>query len=126
MAETASEKRLTTQDTSRAAIEWDDAAALDAYANMSNVSFSREEMTLNFGLTRMQEPGRTGGMKLTHRIMMNPYAAKRLALVLSQAVKQYESRFGPVNVGGGQPSRPASSDGTSSAAPKDGKPQIVK
>ena len=38
-------------------------------------------------------------MKLNSRVILNPFAAKRLALLLSNVVQQYEARFGAMDVG---------------------------
>jgi hypothetical protein len=38
---------------------------------------------------------------LTDRIVVSPYAAKRLSTLLGNVVKEYENRFGPLNVESG-------------------------
>jgi hypothetical protein len=43
-------------------------------------------------------------IQLTDRIVISPYAAKRMSLLLDNVVKEYEKRFGPLNIeapGGG-------------------------
>jgi hypothetical protein len=35
---------------------------------------------------------------LTDRIVVSPYAAKRLSMLLSSVVKEYENRFGALNI----------------------------
>jgi len=37
-------------------------------------------------------------IQLTDRIIISPFAAKRLSLLLNSVVKEYESRFGTLNV----------------------------
>jgi len=37
-------------------------------------------------------------IQLTDRIIISPYAAKRLATLLDGVVKEYEKRFGALNV----------------------------
>ncbi len=37
-------------------------------------------------------------MEVTTRVAMNYFAAKRLALALSQAVQRYEQQFGPIEL----------------------------
>ena len=37
-------------------------------------------------------------IQLTDRIIISPYAAKRLSMLLGGVVKEYESRFGTLNV----------------------------
>ena len=39
-------------------------------------------------------------IQLTDRIIISPYAAKRLASLLEGVVKEYEKRFGALNVEG--------------------------
>ena len=38
---------------------------------------------------------------LTDRIVVSPYAAKRLSVLLGNVVKEYENRFGPLNIEAG-------------------------
>ena len=40
-------------------------------------------------------------IQLTDRIIISPYAAKRLAALLEGVVKEYENRFGALPVDGG-------------------------
>jgi len=40
-------------------------------------------------------------IQLTDRIVISPYAAKRLSMLLGNVVKEYESRFGPLNIEAG-------------------------
>jgi hypothetical protein len=42
---------------------------------------------------------------LTDRIIVSPYAAKRLMMLLDGVVKEYEKRFGVLNVEGPTPQR---------------------
>jgi len=37
-------------------------------------------------------------IQLTDRIIISPYAAKRLAVLLDGVVKEYEKRFGALNI----------------------------
>ena len=79
-------------------IKWDDAKLVSNYANVCNVSSTREEMTLLFGTNQTWNTGQKElTVDLTNRIVMNPFAAKRLALLLESVVKQYESNFGELN-----------------------------
>jgi hypothetical protein len=76
------------------------------YANVCNVTGTREEMTLLFGTNKNWHTGQTDlTVELSNRIMLNLYAAKRLSLLLNNVVKEYESRFGelPVDAGPGAP-----------------------
>ena len=65
------------------------------YANVCNVSSTREEVVLAFGVNNVWERGQANmQVQMTNRIVLNPYAAKRLATVLNRVVAEYESRFG--------------------------------
>ena len=80
-------------------IKWDDSKMSSAYANVCNVSSTREEVVLLFGVNQAWNRGQPEvTIQLTDRIIISPYAAKRLSMVLSGVVKEYENRFGPLDV----------------------------
>jgi len=87
-------------------VQWDDSNITNSYANVCNVSSSREEVVLVFGINKAWERGRQEvQVQLTDRIILSPFAAKRLAGLLNNVLKQYESRFGPLeNAPQAQPS----------------------
>jgi hypothetical protein len=67
-------------------------------ANVCNVSSPREEVVLAFGVNNVWERGQANmQVQMTNRIVLNSYAAKRLATVLNRVVAEYESRFGALN-----------------------------
>ena len=80
-------------------IKWDDSNMRSAYANVCHVSSTREEVVLLFGLNQAWNRGQKEvTIQLTERVIVSPYAAKRLGLLLSNAVSDYENRFGVLNV----------------------------
>jgi hypothetical protein len=81
-------------------IKWDDSDITNSYANVCNVSSSREEVVLVFGVNKAWErsPGDIQ-VKLSSRVILSPFAAKRLAMLLNNVVQQYEARFGAMDVG---------------------------
>jgi hypothetical protein len=80
-------------------IKWDDSNMKSAYANVCNVSSTREEVVLLFGVNQAWNRGQKEvTIQLTDRIIISPYAAKRLSLLLGSVVKEYENRFGTLNV----------------------------
>jgi hypothetical protein len=80
-------------------IKWDDANMKSAYANVCNVSSTREEVVLLFGVNQAWNRGQKEvTIQLTDRIIISPFAAKRLSLLLNGVVKEYESRFGTLNI----------------------------
>ena len=80
------------------------------YTNFCRVSVTPEELVLDFGLNTQMVPTGTETVKLSHRIVMNFFTAKRLLLALSQVVQQHEGSFGALELdfqkrmrGGGRP-----------------------
>ena len=82
-------------------IKWDDANMKSSYANVCNVTSTREEVVMLFGVNQAWNRGQKEvTIQLTDRIIISPYAAKRLATLLEGVVKEYEKRFGALNVEG--------------------------
>ncbi|MGH8676856.1 MAG: DUF3467 domain-containing protein [Burkholderiales bacterium] len=80
-------------------IKWDDSQMKSAYANVCNVSSTREEVVMLFGINQAWNRGQKEvTIQLTDRIIISPYAAKRLAMLLEGVVKEYEKRFGVLNL----------------------------
>jgi Protein of unknown function (DUF3467) len=80
-------------------IKWDDSNMRSAYANVCHVSSTREEVVLLFGLNQAWNRGQKEvTIQLTERVIVSPYAAKRLGLLLNNVVSEYENRFGALNV----------------------------
>ncbi|MYM65182.1 DUF3467 domain-containing protein [Pseudomaricurvus sp. HS19] len=76
---------------------WDDSKMRSSYANVCNVSSTREEVTLLFGTNSTWHTGQKEvAITLSDRIILNPHAAKRLSVLLSKVVEEYETRFGKV------------------------------
>ena len=82
-------------------IKWDDSGMKSSYANVCNVTSTREEVVMLFGINRAWNRGQKEvTIQLTDRIIISPYAAKRLASLLEGVVREYEKRFGTLNVEG--------------------------
>ena len=80
-------------------IKWDDSQMRSSYANVCNVSSTREEMVLMFGINQAWNAAqRELTVQLTERVIMSPYAAKRLQAVLSNVVREYETRWGAMDI----------------------------
>jgi len=87
-------------------IKWDDANMKSSYANVCNVTSTREEVVMLFGINQAWNRGQKEvTIQLTDRIIISPYAAKRLAMLLDGVVKEYEKRFGTLNVEGPVPTK---------------------
>jgi len=83
-------------------IKWDDANMKSSYANVCNVTSTREEVVLLFGMNQAWNRGQKEvTIHLTDRIVVSPYAAKRLSMLLQGVVGEYEKRFGALNIEAG-------------------------
>jgi hypothetical protein len=80
-------------------IKWDDSAMRSVYANVCNVAGTREEIVLLFGMNQAWHAGQKEvTVQLSDRIVLSPFAAKRLAVLLNNVMRDYESRFGVLEV----------------------------
>jgi len=80
-------------------VNWDESRLRTAYANVCNVTSTREEVTLLFGTNQMFDAAsRDLTVEVTGRVILNPYAAKRLQSVLHSVLAGYEERFGPISI----------------------------
>ena len=83
------------QDKPQPRVKWDDSNMRSSYANVVNATSSREEVTLFFGTNQTWNANDDEfTVQLTERIILNPFAAKRLILLLGAVLKEYESRYG--------------------------------
>jgi Protein of unknown function (DUF3467) len=83
-------------------IRWDDSNMRSTYSNVCNVNGTREELVLLFGVHQAWQSGvKEVAVQLQERIILNPYAAKRLNLLLTRLLREYESRYGPLNIDAG-------------------------
>jgi len=95
-AEASKSKAQTTEAPS---ITWDTSNLKSAYANVCNVSSTREEVILNFGVNQAWERGmKQMEIELTNRIILSPFAAKRMSMMLSKLIDEYESRHGKLDL----------------------------
>jgi len=80
-------------------VKWDDSGMKTSYANVCNVASTREEVTLLFGTNQTwHNDPKEVSVHLSDRIILSPFAAKRLVLLLGNVVGEYEKRFGQLNV----------------------------
>jgi hypothetical protein len=80
-------------------VRWDDSQLKSSYANVCNVTSTREEVVLVFGMNEAW----TGGQKevtvrLSDRVILSPFAAKRLVGLLANVIREYETRFGALDM----------------------------
>lgn len=82
-------------------INWDDSAITSSYANIATATATREEFFLLFGIHQNWKGMPADGqldVKLTQRVVLNPYAAKRLTKLLERSIAVYEERFGTIHI----------------------------
>jgi len=80
-------------------VNWDASGMSTSYANVVNVSSTREEVTLLFGTNVTLFTGQEEvTVKLSDRIILSPFAAKRLKILLDNVMGEYEKRFGQLSV----------------------------
>jgi hypothetical protein len=76
-------------------VKWDTGGLKSTYCNFVNATSTREEVVLNFGVN--QNWDRMAGeveIELGHRIILSPFAAKRLTDLLQKLMAEYENRYG--------------------------------
>ena len=81
-------------------VVWDDSKIVTSFANVVNVLSTREEMALLFGTNQTWNALESKELivSLSNRIVLTPYAAKRLMVLLGNRVREYESRYGTLNL----------------------------
>lgn len=78
---------------------WDDSNMRSVYANATNVAGGREEIVLLFGMNQAWHAGQKEiKVQLSDRIILSPFAAKRLAILLNNVLQDYEKRYGKLEV----------------------------
>jgi len=97
---TTEEKKLSElQEEEPTRIRWDGGQMRTTYSNVCNVTSTREEVSLMFGTNKNWHPSQKElTIELSDRLILNPYAAKRLAILLANTMQEYEKRFGPLNL----------------------------
>ncbi|MBO6513363.1 MAG: DUF3467 domain-containing protein [Phycisphaerales bacterium] len=79
----------------------DESKMQTTYANTIRTSNTNDELVMDFGLNMpMQTPGQPPMVVFSvgSRIVMNWAGAKRLAMSIGGAVRQYEERFGEIDI----------------------------
>lgn len=80
-------------------IKWNDSKMESSYANVCNVLGARDELAILFGTNQAWQAGVDEvEVMLQHRILLSPHAAKRLHALLGMGLKEYEARFGEVEL----------------------------
>jgi hypothetical protein len=76
-------------------VRWENASIPSVYSNVCNVAGTREEIVLLFGMNQaFNATENEMTIQLSNRIIVSPFVAKRLALLLNNVVTDYESKYG--------------------------------
>jgi len=69
------------------------------YSSTSRISSSAEEMIIDFsqGIRQVGQPPQAV-LKIDARMILSPWAAKRLALALGQTIQRYERTYGLLEI----------------------------
>ncbi len=79
-------------------LRFDTTGIKSSYCNVCNATSTREEVVLNFGLNKTWDvAGADLQVQLEHRIILSPFAAKRLQQLLTQLMTEHEARYGQLN-----------------------------
>jgi len=79
-------------------LQIDDAQTPVTYSTTVRVWGSAEEFNLDFAGPLRPAGGNVARLKIDQRIVLNPWAAKRLAIALGQSVARYEQTYGALEL----------------------------
>ena len=79
-------------------LQIDDAQTPVTYSTTVRVWGSAEEINLDFAGPLRPAGPQAARLRIDQRIVLNPWAAKRLAIALSQAVTRYEQAYGTLEI----------------------------
>ena len=84
-----------------AQLAWDDRKMVTSFANVVNIQTTREQVDLFFGTNQTWNMANDAplSIELTNRVILSPFAAKRLSTALAGVIKEYEARYGALNIG---------------------------
>ena len=81
-------------------VVWNDANMKSVYVNATNVIAGREEVMVLMGVNRVWKMNQDKvSVDIAERVVMTPFTAKRLALMLGATLKAYEAKYGKIEIG---------------------------
>jgi len=83
-----------------AQLQWDDRKMATSFANVVNIQSTREQVDLFFGTNQTWNAtsDKTMSIELSNRVILSPFAAKRLSVALARVIREYEARYGVLDV----------------------------
>jgi hypothetical protein len=88
------ESKSFAQGAERAHVIVDDANAIAVYANFCRVTGTPEEVILDYGLNPQPFGDATNPIKVSQRIVVSFYGAKRMLHALDTTIQRHEKTFG--------------------------------
>jgi hypothetical protein len=81
-------------------LRWDDRNMTTCFANVVNIQSTREQVDLFFGTNQTWNASNEAALsiELSHRVILSPFAAKRLSIALGGVLREYEARYGALDV----------------------------
>ena len=87
------------EGTTQRKIRWDDSNMRSVYANVCNVAGTQEEVVLLFGMNQAWHSAQAEvTIQLADRIVLSPFVAKRMSILLSNVIRDYEAKYGSLDV----------------------------
>ena len=81
-------------------VVWNDANMKSIYVNATNVVAGREEVMMLLGVNRVWKMNQEKvDVDIAERVVMTPFTAKRLAIMLGATLKAYEAKYGKIEIG---------------------------
>ncbi len=97
--ETSGLRETPTPESTQVKIRWDNSNMRSAYANVFNVAGTREEVVILFGMNQAWDATQKElTVQLSDRLVLSPFVAKRLSIVLGNVIRDYELRYGKLDV----------------------------
>lgn len=83
-----------------AQLAWDDRKMATSFANVVNIQSTREQVDLFFGTNQTWNISNEAplSIELSNRVILSPFAAKRLSTALASVIKEYEARYGALKI----------------------------
>lgn len=75
-------------------VDLDDSNVVAVYANLCRVASTPEEVILDLALNTNPMGGSSEKIRITQRVILNHFTAKRLAALLTATVQRHEQVFG--------------------------------
>ena len=71
-----------------------------SFANVVNIQSTREQVDLFFGTNQTWNAAtdKMLSIELSNRVILSQFAAKRLSVALARVIKEYEARYGALDV----------------------------